>query len=874
MPNEKEYNGEDFEEKEKWYKENYDEIKKTINVLENSGNVFQKINSMPTSIDELLKLRREQFDKAIKDIENSKEYKAAAANVPDSSYSDKGKSVIKKGVDEQGREYETIEIVPPLAADAPPLATRYAPVDLGSARFDVYERKTQRLNRLYGDNGVVYRFNRGFVLIDQDGRKQEEILDFDSSLHHSPELLRMAREDFGINLNPNPSSEFEEYMEATSNGLIVILYESSSCQIFLPPNITEEQVDQIISEVEPRDFVYDIVSGTSFDDAVFGESLSRDDVLDFLRGLKEKFKEDEIEENNDDVLTSRNTYVNELLAYISANGITLNDYFTRLAENLRSGNTSVIPEFESKNPFLTQDDIARLLDSKDDRIVEYFAHAMTGVIELNLNQAKIDQEDTKDDSKENLDSGETYINNLLAYIKANGITINDYYIILGNKLRKGDYIGIPEFESRNPFLSDEDIARLLDSKDERIVEHFANAMTGVIELNLNQAKIDQEDKKDEELDRSQKEGPKEELNGDHKEDINDEELEREIQEAYIKLLMSYINKKGISLEEYYRLLATKLRSGDVYSIPRFEGINPFLSEDDIKRLLDEKDERIVDYFAHTMSRVIELNLENVNDLNNIKGEKHDHYENVQDDQVNNNQPEAPYDIYNNDSKDQIMDRFKFEDPASPGPGGPSVNPEDDAIELDEMTYLDENTNYMSGIKITYINTDLINKMSGLAVIKEPKTGRLNIYGYEHDDSNLSGKKVIDDNDKKIESGYYVNLNEYIGILTHGIEEQYGENSNLAFVDEKGEYLNFYEVINEIMAACRREGALRYGKEYKGSTFDSYEEVESQYTGERGLFKGIELTKGLYVRRDVLIDELNKYRVAIAKENIENMSHVR
>ena len=773
MPNEKEYNGEDFEEKEKWYKENYDEIKKTINVLENSGNVFQKINSMPTSIDELLKLRREQFDKAIKDIENSKEYKAAAANVPDSSYSDKGKRVIKKGVDEQGREYETIEIVPPLAADAPPLATRYAPVDLGSARFDVYERKTQRLNRLYGDNGVVYRFNRGFVLIDQDGRKQEEILDFDSSLHHSPELLRMAREDFGINLNPNPSSEFEEYMEATSNGLIVILYESSSCQIFLPPNITEEQVDQIISEVEPRDFVYDIVSGTSFDDAVFGESLSRDDVLDFLRGLKEKFKEDEIEENNDDVLTSRNTYVNELLAYISANGITLNDYFTRLAENLRSGNTSAIPEFESKNPFLTQDDIARLLDSKDDRIVEYFAHAMTGVIELNLNQAKIDQED----------------------------------------------------------------------------------------------------KKDEELDRSQKEGPKEELNGDHKEDINDEELEREIQEAYIKLLMSYIKKKDISLEEYYRLLATKLRSGDVYSIPRFEGINPFLSEDDIKRLLDEKDERIVDYFAHTMSRVIELNLENVNDLNNIKGEKHDHYENVQDDQVNN-QPEAPYDIYNNDSKDQIMDRFKFEDPANPGPGGPSVNPEDDAIELDEMTYLDENTNYMSGIKITYINTDLINKMSGLAVIKEPKTGRLNIYGYEHDDSNLSGKKVIDDNDKKIESGYYVNLNEYIGILTHGIEEQYGENSNLAFVDEKGEYLNFYEVINEIMAACRREGALRYGKEYKGSTFDSYEEVESQYTGERGLFKGIELTKGLYVRRDVLIDELNKYRVAIAKENIENMSHVR
>ena len=41
-----------------------------------------------------------------------------------------------------------------------------------------------------------------------------------------------------------------------------------------------------------------------------------------------------------------------------------------------------------------------------------------------------------------------------------------------------------------------------------------------------------------------------------------------------------------------------------------------------------------------------------------------------------------------------------------------------------------------------------------------------------------------------------------------------------------------------------------------------------------MFKGIELTKGLYVRRDILIDELNKYRVAITKEIIDNISHVR
>ena len=805
----------DFKEKEAYYSQK-------VNVFKTGKDIFgSKLNVK--SVDELLKLRRAQFSA----------YESQKTSEP-KDVSDAKEDYVEKivGYDEEGRPikeviYNKIDLMdsPPLMA---PIGPRQVNVDLGSANFDVNDIKTQLLGRLYGDNGTIYRFNRGFVIVDQDGRKQEEILDYDSRLHHSPEILRMSREDFGVNLNPNPESEIAEYMEATSNGLILILFESSACQIFLPPNITEAQIDQIISEVEPRDFVYDLVAGTSVDDARFGESLSREDVLSFLRRLKDSFKEkdEEKEEVNEEVLAARYSYIRDLLKFTSENGISINQYYTMLGEAIKKGDITGIPEFESTNPFLTADDIIRLINSEDERIVEYFANTMNGVIKLNLEEMSKTNNDNLENNQ-NIDiNPETYIRALLTYIQENEMSLEDYYRSLAIMLRKGDLNSIPSFEQYNPFLNEDDLRRLLDEEDERIVEYFANTMTGVIKLNLEQM--------------SQTKNTNLENNGNI--DINPE--------TYIRALLTYIQENEMSLEDYYRSLAIMLRKGDLNSIPSFEQYNPFLNEDDLRRLLDEEDERIVDYFANTMARVIELNLENMNNLNNNQPQNN----------LNNT-------LENNDDKFNFNNIDMRNENKMP-------NIEDDSLELDEMSYLDDKTNYMSGIKITYINTDIINHMNGLAVIREPRSGRINIYGYENDDINLAGKKVIENSANTIESGYYVNLSEYIGILAHGIEDQYGNNSNFAFVNEKGDYLNFYDVINNIMATCRNEGALRYGKEYKEANIGSYEELENQYTGSKGVFKGIELTKGLYVRRDILIDELNKYRVAITKENIDNISHVR
>ena len=647
---------------------------------------------------------------------------------------------------------------------------------------------------------------------------------------------------------------------------------NSTGYIYLPEELREEDLDRIISAVEEKeDYSYVILkSWIQVTDFITGK-----EVLDFLGKLKEQLnekeekteeqeenkeekteeqkenkeekieeqeenkeenieeqeenkeeKEKEKEEVNEEVLAARYSYIRDLLKFTSENGISINQYYTMLGEAIKKGDITGIPEFESTNPFLTADDIIRLINSEDERIVEYFANTMNGVIKLNMEEMSKTNNDNLENNQNINTSPETYIRSLLTYIQENEMSLEDYYRSFAIMLRKGDLNSLPSFEQYNPFLNEDDLRRLLNEEDERIVEYFANTMTGVIKLNLEQM--------------SQTKNTNLENNGNI--DINPE--------TYIRSLLAYIQENEMSLEDYYRSFAIMLRKGDLNSLPSFEQYNPFLNEDDLRRLLDEEDERIVDYFANTMARVIELNLENMNNLNN-------------------NQPQNNL----NNTIENDDDKFNFNN-LDMRNENPMPNLEDDSLELDEMSYLDDKTNYMSGIKITYINTDIINHMNGLAVIREPRSGRINIYGYENDDINLAGKKVIENSANTIESGYYVNLSEYIGILAHGIEDQYGNNSNFAFVNEQGDYLNFYDVINNIMATCRNEGALRYGKEYKEANIGSYEELENQYTGSKGVFKGIELTKGLYVRRDILIDELNKYRVAITKENIDNISHVR
>ena len=79
---------------------------------------------------------------------------------------------------------------------------------------------------------------------------------------------------------------------------------------------------------------------------------------------------------------------------------------------------------------------------------------------------------------------------------------------------------------------------------------------------------------------------------------------------YIKELLRYLKENDTSVYRYYVELANHYREDPNYEPPEFEKNNPFLTEEDYHNLIESKEERISQYFASTMRRVIDYHLEN------------------------------------------------------------------------------------------------------------------------------------------------------------------------------------------------------------------------------------------------------------------------
>ena len=274
---------------------------------------------------------------------------------------------------------------------APPTITSVTPeeekeaIDIFTLQDSVENGK--KISRLFSMSGLVYKFNRGLVMIDATGKKVEEVLDRTSN-HHADRLSKIATDDFGRNIAyQGPSTEFTEGLEAASKGLVTMLLEGNKCILIVPNNLTIEAIDGIISELEPRDeFVFTVVK----EDGVFVENLSRDQVLDYYKYQKKKKdnskEKPQTEEKNNKL--SIDEYIKELIKFLDEKNISLIEYFRNIGKIHRRKDNEYLPEFERKNPFIDENDIRLLLESDDNMIVEYFARLMFKVINLNIASAK------------------------------------------------------------------------------------------------------------------------------------------------------------------------------------------------------------------------------------------------------------------------------------------------------------------------------------------------------------------------------------------------------------------------------------------------------------------------------------------------------
>ena len=212
-----------------------------------------------------------------------------------------------------------------------------------------------------------------------------------------------------------------------------------------------------------------------------------------------------------------------------------------------------------------------------------------------------------------------YINAVLSYIDAKNISLLEYYRIVGRQHRVRDVSSLPEFEQENPIIDENDIRLLQERKDDKIVEYFARAMFKLINKYVakdykNRVTIEgkytgypnyeKPSNKEQQKQTKQQNQPKQPIS-----------IDKISKEDYIKEVLKFISEKNINLMDYYRNVGSQHRVGEADKLPYFELRNPFLDEHDIKLLKDRKDDKIVEYFARAMFKVVNINIERIKHQN-------------------------------------------------------------------------------------------------------------------------------------------------------------------------------------------------------------------------------------------------------------------
>ena len=328
---------------------------------------------------------------------------------------------------------------------------------------------------------------------------------------------------------------------------------------------------------------------------------------------------------------------------------------------------------------------------------------------------------------------------------------------------------------------------------------------------------------------------------------------------YIKELKKFTSEKNISIYDYYYLYVEALKSNDHFELPDFELRNPFLKASDIQKLLLCREERIAEYYAYVMSKLVEncdvLSREDIKDvLDGLfdNGLSRENIEEAIDEELNKK-------ISKKDISEVILDELKntsteekniiFFDEEDPGLSR-------DDIQKILIDFIDPK----SKVVLTSINPDMANHLDGFVVVREEKTGTVNLYHNDSNTNTLSGKQVYKNNQLTADTGYYVNIEEYAERLLDIIMAVYPTMEDVCFTKD-GETKSFNEAFNEVFKVLRDAKAIRFGKELKGKDINTYEDLVSIPT-KKEEYQGKLLQTGMYVRRDILTNLFNEYTVKV------------
>ena len=349
---------------------------------------------------------------------------------------------------------------------------------------------------------------------------------------------------------------------------------------------------------------------------------------------------------------------------------------------------------------------------------------------------------------------------------------------------------------------------------------------------------------------------------------------------YISRVKEYVGKSNISLGEYFYQNAKKIRSGKKFQLEDFELENPFVTERDIKKLIEAKDDRIEIFYSNAMLKAIRLCEQKLQEEEELQRRMYEAMKVKEAEKAKKAMMPLPLPRKKEETslvprqttamipyekKQESLVPYENATMTKETPKDTETLKREDIISVvnDEI---EKKSKF--GVVLKSISRKLTDILKGFAVIREEKTGRMHYYYHDPKTDILKGNMSFQNAKERIESGYYVNYEEYVESIMNETIEQNPNMTRITMVRDDGRETTFGAVAEEAFQISKKYGIIKLGKELKGKDIKTFEELRKMNLEGEEIVASEKLRKGVYVRRDIISRIFDKHKMRIESKKEE------
>ena len=429
-----------------------------------------------------------------------------------------------------------------------------------------------------------------------------------------------------------------------------------------------------------------------------------------------------------------------------------------------------------------------------------------------------------------------YISMLSKHIYESNQSVYDYYYDLAKRIRLAENSNFESWEVECPFLTGTDYTKLLFSKDPQICEFFASAMEKVYRFNEVTALVPVEENKLMVTEDKEKEVTEE--------NKKDEEFVSVDEELTKNDMSDIVNREMEKIPEEDTDELTKDAMTDIVNEAADNITDEDLTKNDMTDVVNEEMDKIpedkeeltrkdmadsIDEAMDTLTEAVDAKLISRDEIEEIINE---HFDKLEKDVV-------------------------------------EISEDDELLSSEDIKeVIDESASKLGKLGVLFhtISNKISSLLNGFAVVREKEDKKVDLYYHDAESDTLTGKKTIENSN--LESGYYVNYQEYVDNMLDSLTDKYPTATMIEFINENEEVCSLNQLLDSTFKVLHEAGAIRFGKELEHANISSYGDLKDLELTGNGMYAGNELRKGMYVRRDILNKIFSKYKAKITLEQKE------